>query len=90
LAIYSLQSAVVGQAIVPDGGLSGRRWTLAFYSLRSAVQWGRQSCLQAAFQAAVESEQTTHEFARIFSGFASCRHREARPEKSPIHDREAG
>ena len=57
---------------------SARDWTLAFYSLQSAVQWGRQSCLQAAFQAAAESEPTTYEFASIFSGFVSRRHRRAR------------
>jgi len=40
---------------------------------------GRQSCLQAAFQAAVE--QTTHAVRRYFSGFMSRRHPAAKPEK---------
>jgi hypothetical protein len=39
---------------------------------------GRQSCLQAAFQAAIE--QTTHAVRRYFSGFVSSRHRAAKPE----------
>jgi hypothetical protein len=35
--------------------------------MRATALCGRQSCLQAAFQAAVE--QTTHSVARYFSGF---------------------
>ena len=40
---------------------------------------GRQSCLQAAFQAAVE--QTTHAVRTYSSGFMSHRHPAAKPEK---------
>jgi len=43
--------------------------------------WGRQSCLQVTFQAAVNSEQITYGFARIFSGFVSRSIRGAKPEK---------
>src|SRR5580704_9761885 len=43
------------------------------------VLCGRQSCLQAAFQAAVE--QTTHGVRAYFSCFVSRRRRAAEPEK---------
>ena len=65
-----------------DGILAEARATaLAIHACSRLDQWGRQSCLQAAFQAAAESEQTTHELASIFSGFVSRRHRAAKPEK---------
>jgi hypothetical protein len=47
--------------------------------LESAAQWGRQSCLQAAFQAAVELEQTIPAVGRYF--LVSRRNRVAKPEK---------
>jgi hypothetical protein len=50
--------------------------------MRSAVWWGRQSCLQAAFQAAVAPNQPLTQFARLFYGFVSRRHGEAKLEKS--------
>ena len=46
-----------------------------------ALLCGRQSCLQAAFQAAVGPEHTSHAVRLHFSGLASRRHRAAKPEK---------
>jgi hypothetical protein len=41
---------------------------LAVYGMQSAALWGRQSCLQAAFQAAVQRHSRS---SRVFSS-ASC------------------
>jgi hypothetical protein len=53
--------------------------------MQSAAMWGRQSCLQAAFQAAVGPEQKTHTGGNIFSGFVSRMHRSVKPEKFPAY-----
>ena len=47
--------------------------------MQATALCGRQSCLQAAFQAAVE--QTTHAVRRYFSGFVFRRHPAAKTEK---------
>jgi hypothetical protein len=46
-----------------------------------AAKWGRQSCLQVAFQAAVDLNRPLARSAGIFSGFLSQRHRAAKLEK---------
>jgi hypothetical protein len=56
-----------------------RRSALAICGMQADALCGRQSCLQAAFQAAVE--QTTHAVRSYFSGFVSRKHRAAKPEK---------
>jgi hypothetical protein len=56
-----------------------RPWSLAFRGMHATALCGRQSCLQAAFQATVE--QTTHPVSRYSSGFVFRRHRSAKPEK---------
>jgi len=53
------------------------RWPLT--ACGSAALCGRQDCLQAAFQAAIE--QTTYAVRGYFFGFVFRRHRAAKPEK---------
>ena len=55
-----------------------RHWSLAFRGMQATALCGRQSCLQAAFQDAVEQ---THPVRRYFSGFVFRRHLAAKPEK---------
>ena len=60
---WSVEAGFQGSVHSPAGHSA-----LAFRSMESAARWGRQSCLQAAFQAAVDTEQTVR---RHFSP-ASC------------------
>jgi len=52
---------------------------LAVRGMQAVALCGRQSCLQAAFQAAVDRPLT--QFAAISSDFVSCRHPAAQPGK---------
>jgi hypothetical protein len=54
-------------------------WSLAFRGMQATALCGRQSCLQAAFQAAVQ--QTTHAVRTYSSDFVFRRHSAAKPEK---------
>jgi hypothetical protein len=58
----------------------GRLWSLAFRGMPSAVLV-QAIVLQAAFQAAVDPDPTTHQVGTNFSGFVSRRYRAAKPQE---------
>ena len=63
---------------------------LAIHRMQSTAVCGRQSCLQAALQAAVEPGQITHAVGSIFSGFVSRRHGAAKPREIRLASRNGG